>query len=265
MVGKIKMSDILIEKNGHILQMGFNRPKKYNAFTMDMFHDLAKAYARLQNDPDLRVGLLYGVGDHMTAGLELDTWAPAFAAGEGLKINEGELDPFYVSGDYLKKPVVCAVQGYCYTVGVELLLNTDVRVAATDTRFAQLEVKRGFFACGGATLRLHENIGWGNAQRYLLTGDTWTAEQAYNWGMVQELTEPGKQFAAALAIAEKIAKAAPLGVMNSLASSKKARLEGEAAAKAELMKNVQPLMASEDMKEGVASFLERREAKFTGR
>jgi len=259
------MSDILIEQRDHILLMGFNRPQKYNAFTLDMFHDLAQAYARLQNDAELRVGVLYGVGDHMTAGLELDTWAPSFAAGEGLKINDGEIDPFYVSGDCLTKPVVCAVQGYCYTVGVELLLNTDVRVAATDTKFAQLEVKRGFFACGGATMRLPETIGWGNAQRYLLTGDSWTAEQALKWGMVQELTEPGKQLDAALEIAGKIAKAAPLGVMGSLASSKKSRLQGETVAKAELMKTVQPLMASEDMKEGVASFLERREAKFTGK
>jgi enoyl-CoA hydratase/carnithine racemase len=90
-----------------------------------------------------------------------------------------------------------------------MMLNTDIRVAAKGTRFAQLEVKRGIFACGGATIRLQREIGWGNAQRYLLTGDEWTAEQAYQWGLIQELVEPGEQFNKAMEIAEKIAKAAP--------------------------------------------------------
>ncbi len=259
------MADLLVEKNGHILLMGFNRPQKYNAFTLEMYHDLAKAYYQLDNDPELRVGLLYGVGDHMTAGLELDSWAPSFANGTAFNLGADELDPFFITGPALTKPVVVAVQGYCYTVGVELMLAADIRVAANNTKFAQLEVKRGFFACGGATIRLPQAIGWGNAQRYLLTGDSWTAEQSLQWGLIQEVTEPGNQFDAAMEIAARIAKAAPLGVANSLASSKKARLEGENVAKAELLKNVIPIMESEDMREGVASFMERREAVFKGK
>ncbi|MBQ0832301.1 enoyl-CoA hydratase-related protein [Marinobacter sp.] len=106
---------------------------------------------------------------------------------------------------------------------------------------------------------------WGNAQRYLLTGDEWTAEQAYEWGLIQELVEPGEQFNVALDIAEKIASAAPLGVRGSLKSSKTAVSEGQEAAKQRLFPDLQPVMASEDVKEGIQSFLERRNAVFKGK
>lgn len=254
-----------VERRGHILLIGLNRPEKMNAMNRAMYHEIAAAYHLLQQDSDLRVGLLYAEGDHFTSGLQLDDWAGVFANGRGIEPNEGELDPFNVVGDALTKPVVFAAQGICFTCGVELMLNTDIRVAARGTRFAQLEVKRGIFPCGGATIRLQREIGWGNAQRYLLTGDEWNAEQAYQWGLIQELTEPGEQFNVALEIAEKIAKAAPLGVSGSLASSKLAVQQGELTAREQLFPSLQPVMASEDVREGIQSFLERREAKFKGR
>ncbi|QSP94756.1 crotonase/enoyl-CoA hydratase family protein [Marinobacter salinisoli] len=259
------MSLVTIEKRGHILLIGLNRADKMNAMNRAMYHEIARAYHQLQFDSELRVGLLYAEGDHFTSGLQLDDWAGVFSSGKGIEPNEGELDPFNVVGEALTKPVVFAAQGICFTCGVELMLNTDIRVAARGTRFAQLEVKRGIFPCGGATIRLQREIGWGNAQRYLLTGDEWSADQAYQWGLIQELVEPGDQFTAALAIAEKIAKAAPLGVTGSLASSKLAVQQGEIAAKQHLFTSLQPVMASEDVKEGIQSFLERREAVFKGR
>ena len=157
-----------------------------------------------------------------------------------------------------------AVQGFCYTCGVEMMLNTDVRVAAKNTRFAQLEVQRGLYACGGATIRLQRELGWANAQRYLLTGDEWSAEDAYRMGMIQELCEPGEQYEKAFTIATRIANAAPLGVQGSLKSSQIARDEGEVAAIDRLFKDIVPVMTSEDMKEGIQSFIERRPAKFKG-
>ncbi|SFM34252.1 crotonase/enoyl-CoA hydratase family protein [Marinobacter zhejiangensis] len=259
------MSLITLEKRGHILLIGLNRPDKMNAMNRAMYHDIAKAYYQLEHDPELRVGLLYAEGDHFTSGLQLDDWAGVFANGTGIEPGEGELDPFHIVGEGLSKPVVFAAQGICYTCGVEMMLNTDIRVAAKGTRFAQLEVKRGIFACGGATIRLPREIGWGNAQRYLLTGDEWTAEQSYQWGLIQELVEPGEQFKVALGIAEKIAKAAPLGVRGSLTSSKTAVSQGQEVAKQRLFPDLQPVMASEDVKEGIQSFLERRDAVFQGR
>jgi enoyl-CoA hydratase/carnithine racemase len=160
---------------------------------------------------------------------------------------------------------VIAVQGRCYTWGWELLLNTELRVAATDTRFAMLEVRRGFYACGGATLRLPMEIGWGNSQRYLLTGDELGAEEAHRLGMVQELCAPGAQLDTAIALAKRIAKAAPLGVQGSLRSSRQRLLEGETAAVGPMFKGMAAVMQSEDAAEGVRSFVERREAVFKGR
>lgn len=254
-----------IEKQGHILKIGLNRPEKMNAMNRAMYHEIAAAYYQLQHDPELRVAVMYAEGDHFTSGLQLDDWAGVFANGKGIEPGEGELDPFDITGDSLTKPVVFATQGICFTCGVEMMLNTDIRVAAKGTRFAQLEVKRGIFACGGATIRLQREIGWGNAQRYLLTGDEWTADQAYQWGLIQELVEPGEQLNKAMEIAEKIAKAAPLGVQGSLKSSKIAVSEGQEAAKERLFPELRPVMASEDVKEGIQSFLERREAVFKGK
>lgn len=259
------MSLVNVEKQGHILLIGLNRPEKMNAMNRAMYHEIAAAYYQLQNDPELRVAVMYAKGDHFTSGLQLDDWAGVFANGNGIEPGEGELDPFDIAGDSLTKPVVFAAQGICYTCGVEMMLNTDIRIAAKGTRFAQLEVKRGIFACGGATIRLQREIGWGNAQRYLLTGDEWTAEQAYQWGLVQELVEPGEPFNKAMEIAEKIAKAAPLGVQGSLKSSKVAVSEGQEAAKQRLFPELRPVMASDDVKEGIQSFLERREAVFKGK
>ncbi len=256
--------DVIIEKHDHILLIGWNRPKKYNALTVDMYHQLAKAYYQLQHDPELRVAVVYGEGDHFTSGLQLDDWTAVFSQGRLPELAEDELDPYGLGGDVLRKPVIMAVKGLCYTAGVELLLNSDIRIAADNTRFAQLEVQRGFHACGGATLRLPQEMGWANAQRYLLTGDEWSAQQALDWGMVQQVVPAADVMHVALTIAEKIAKAAPLGVQGSLMSSKYVRMQGEVEAKAHLFTDLKPIMKSKDMQEGVMSFLERREAVFCG-
>ncbi|MGK7297007.1 MAG: crotonase/enoyl-CoA hydratase family protein [Candidatus Wenzhouxiangella sp. M2_3B_020] len=254
-----------VEVRDHVLLIGLNRPEKVNAMNREMYHDIAAAYGRLDREDGLRVGLVYAEGAHFTSGLELDDWAEVLARGEGMPLDEGEIDPFFVTGNPLTKPLVFATQGICFTCGVEMMLNADIRVAADDARYAQLEVKRGIFACGGATFRLPEEIGWANAQRYLLTGDEWTARQAYEWGLVQELVDPGDQFAVALELADRIASAAPLGVRGSLASSRLARLQGHDAAKRELFTSLKPVMESEDVQEGIRSFLERRDAEFKGR
>ncbi|HET8705697.1 MAG TPA: crotonase/enoyl-CoA hydratase family protein [Pseudomonadales bacterium] len=255
-----------VKQEGHVLLIEIDRPKKYNALTREMYHQIAHAYWRLDQDPELRVGLVYGLGAHFSAGLELTDWTDTFGGGEGFPSRENEIDPFYINdGPRCSKPVIMAVQGYTYTWAVESMLNTDIRVAATDTRFAMLEVRRGLFPCGGATLRLHKEIGWANAQRYLLTGDEWFAEDAYRWGLVQHLTEPGKQFEKAFEIAQRVATAAPLGVKGVLQNCRKAVLEGEEAARKVIFKELAPVMQSEDMKEGLQSFIERRAAVFKGK
>ena len=257
---------LTVERRGHVLLMGFNRPHKRNAFDVDTYLALAAAYGELDRDAQLRCGVIFGHGDHFTAGLDLPQWAPILAQGKFVDLPDGSLDPFGLDESRrCRKPLVAAAQGVSFTVAVELMLASDIRVAATDARFAQLEVLRGFFPCGGATVRLMDEIGWGNAQRYLLTGDEFSGTDAHRMGFVQHLVEPGQQLDMALAIAEKIAAAAPLGVQASLASSRMARRDGPRAALEALLPTLPAMMDTEDMREAVLAFTQRRQAVFTGR
>lgn len=257
---------ITVEKQGHILLIGLNRAAKRNAFDIEMYSQLSQAYMQLEMDSELRCGVLFAHGDHFTAGLELPKWVDTFSSGDFPFVPEGGLDPLGIDPvQRVTKPIVMAVQGYCLTLGIELLLATDIRVAATDTQFAQIEIKRGIYPVGGATIRLYQEVGWGNAMRYLLTADSFTAEEAYRMGLVQEVVAPGLQVETAVKLAETIAKQAPLGVYATLKSARIARWQGERAAFDQLMPDMQPLMQSEDVQEGVQSFIERREAKFVGK
>jgi enoyl-CoA hydratase/carnithine racemase len=249
-----------------VLLIGLNRPDKRNAFDLDMYRELGVAYGELNRNPELRCGVLFAHGDHFTAGLNLPEWAPAFAAGRFPDLPEGAMSPLGLDEDNrLRKPLVMAVQGICFTIGIELLLATDIRVAAVGTRFGQIEVRRGIYAVGGATVRLLQEVGWGNAMRYILTGDEISAEEAYRIGLVQAVAPPGEHLQQAIAIAENIAAQAPLGVQASLASGRIARVQGDKAAIARLLPDLMPIMRSEDVKEGVQSFVERRPARFVGR
>lgn len=257
---------VTVERQGHVLLMGLDRAAKRNAFDVAMFQGLAAAYGELERDDTLRCGVVFARGDHFTAGLDLMAWAPQFQSGRFLEIPEGSIDPLGLDEERrISKPIVMAVQGICLTIGLELLLATDIRVAASDTRFAQIEIKRGIYPVGGATARFIQEVGWGNAMRYLLTADELDAAEAYRLGLVQAVTEPGEQLAEAVRIAQVIAAQAPLAVYATLKSSRLARSQGELAALAQLLPDLQPLMQSEDVQEGFQSFVERRTAVFKGR
>jgi enoyl-CoA hydratase/carnithine racemase len=257
---------ITTERRGHVLLIGLNRAAKRNAFTLAMLSQLALAYGELERDPELRCGVLFAHGDHFTGGLDLADVAPAVIDGGGLPVPEGGRQPWRLDGEPWTTPVVMAAQGWCMTLGIELLLASDVRIASSDAQFAQLEVQRGIYPFAGATIRFPREAGWGNAMRWLLTGDTFDAAEALRMGLVQEVVEPGTQLARALELAERIATAAaPLGVRATLASAHRAIVEGERAAATQLQADAGPLFGSEDGAEGMRSFLERREARFTGR
>ena len=257
---------ITTEQQGHVWLIGLNRAAKRNAFNLAMLRELSEALTAYESNPELRCAVLFAHGDHFTAGLDLAEVGPAVAEGAPLFPSAG-IDPVGVSGNErrLSKPLVIAVQGWCLTIGIELSLAADIRIASEDTKFGQIEIKRGIFPFGGATVRLPQIAGWGNAMRYLLTGDTFDAQEAYRIGLVQEVTPPGQQLARALEMAQSIAKQAPLGVQASLLSSREAVERGQEVALPGLLPVAQRLMASEDAKEGLLSFVERREAKFQGK
>ena len=254
---------VALERHGHVLAIGLDRAAKRNAFDLPLWDNLCRAYGELERDPDLRVGVLHAVGDHFTGGLDLPQWAPVFASG-AWSIPDGGIDPLGLTGARLTKPIVMAVQGICFTIGIELLLATDLRVAADSTRFGQIEIKRGIYPVGGATLRLPREVGWGNAMRWLLTADEFSAAEALRIGMIQEVVPHGQQLARALELARTIAAQAPLGVYATIASAR-AGLVDEAAAAKRLLPDLAPLLASNDMQEGLAAFVQRRPGVFTGR
>jgi enoyl-CoA hydratase len=258
-------SKLIVDTRDHVLCMGLNRAEKRNAFDLDLYRQLSLAYGELHRNPNLRCGVLYAKGDHFTAGLDLPEWAECFSRGKFPELPETGMDPLGLDPDrQVCKPVVMAVQGLCLTIGLELLLACDIRVAADTVRFGQIEIKRGIYPVGGATVRLFQEVGWGNAMRYLLTGDEITAKEAFRLGLVQEVTPAGSCLETALAIADTIAKQAPLGVAASLRSSRLARSHGDQAAIDRLLPDLMPLMKTRDVQEGLASFLERREARFKG-
>ncbi|MDB4966807.1 MAG: Enoyl-CoA hydratase [Myxococcales bacterium] len=253
---------ITTEKRGHLLLIGVNRPAKMNAFDVDMLRQLGDAFGQMERDDDVRCGVIFANGEHFTAGLDLGNVAPAIAQGE-LALGAGDIDPWGVHGKARTKPTVMAVHGRCLTLGIELILAQDITVAASNTRFGQIEVKRGIFPFGGATFRLVATAGWGNAMRWLLTGEEFGAAEAHRIGLVQEVVEPGLQLERAIQIAETIAAQAPLGVRATIANARKSLVEEEAARA--LMDQVRALMGSDDAREGLMSFMERRSARFTGK
>jgi enoyl-CoA hydratase/carnithine racemase len=256
---------VTVDRNGHVLLIGLNRPEKRNAADMQLLTELGLAYAELESDPELRVGLVYAHGDHFTGGLDLADVAPRIGA-DGLDITaDGGINPWQVSGRSLTKPVVVAVQGTCLTLGIELMLASDIVVAADSARFAQIEVARGILPFGGATIRFPRAVGWGNAMRWILTGDTFDAVEALRIGLVQEVVPHGQQYERALELAQRVAVQAPLAVQAALANARLAVRETDAAAEAALQPELVRLMHTQDAEIGMRAFLARTPAEFVGR
>jgi enoyl-CoA hydratase len=260
------MPRITVERDGHVLMIGVNRPDKRNAFDLETIAELAAAWDRLGDDDEVRVGLLFGHGPHFSAGLDLAAVGPAVAArGPEALAGAGRYDPWGLWKEPVPKPVVMAVQGIAYTLSIELALACDIVVAADDVRFRQLEIGRGILPFGGATMHAPARLGWGNAMRWLLTAEEFGAAEALRIGLAQEVVPAGEHVARALAIAAAVARQAPLGVQGTLANARVAARDGADAAKAHLRGLLPGILASEDAAEGLRSFLERREARFSGR
>ena len=254
---------VVLEQRGAVLLIGLDRPQAQNLLDAEMLLGIGKAYYRLDQDDGLRVAVLHGIGPNFSVGVDLASLAAAQAAGTFPPKDPGYINSFGLRPPYRSKPVVLAVQGGVKFGAHELFLSSDVRVAATDTRFSQGEVTRGVFPSGGATIRLVREIGWGNAMRYMLTGEEWGAEEAHRLGLVQEVTPPGQQLDRAVEIAQKIAAAAPLGVRATLASSRQA-LSGDEALFPPLTAELLRLNQSEDRKEFLRALREGRAPAYRG-
>jgi len=251
---------ITTERRGRLFLIAIDRPKKYNGFTPEMLRQLAEAYTAYERDPDLWCAVLHAEGAHFTAGLQLS----AFDITADLT-PPGTIDPLALNPPFRRKPLVCAVKGICFTIGIELMLAADIVVAEEGTRFAQVEVKRGLAPYGGATFRFVERAGWGNAMRYLLTGDEFDPATAHRLGFVQEVVPAGQGLAKAIEIATTIAKQAPLAVRATRDNSWLYATKGQEAAIAAMPHDRAAIVKTEDFAEGVRSFTERRDGVFKGK
>lgn len=252
------------ELKGGVFLIGIDRPAKLNGFTPQMLRGMAQAYTTYEHEAAARCAVVHAEGKHFTAGLDLPKVAPHLGS-DSLMVEDDEIDPFDLRAPFRSKPVVFAVHGICFTLGIEMMLAADIVIAASDTRFSQLEVKRGLMPTGGATIRMVERAGWGNAMRYLLTGDEFDAETAFRLGFVQEVVAPGQQKARALELAQHIAQQAPLAVRATIHNARSAMADGPGAARAAFGKIQRGLLASEDFQEGLRSFKDKRPSEFSGR
>ena len=256
--GKVTLDRV----GGGVLMIGIDRPQASNRVDPPILIGLGKAYYQLDHDDTLRVAVLHGIGKDFAIGLDVPAFAAATAAGVLPPKDPDFINPLNLAQPRAK-PVVVALQGAANAVGHELALAADIRIAASDARFSQLEVANGVFAAGGATARFTREAGWGNAMRYLLTGDSFGAEEAFRMGLVQEITPPDKQLDRATEIAKKIASMAPLGVQATLASAHQAIASEDAALKA-LQPEFQRLLRSDDAKEARAAREQGRTPVYQG-
>ncbi len=255
-----KVSREIIDR---MMLIGLDRVAKRNAFDSHMIEDLSLALTEYENNPELRCAVIFAHGDHFTAGLDLVELQPKIPQGI-FNFGESQINPWGVGGRRRTKPVVVAVQGICYTAGVELMLNADVVIASENTVFGQLEVLRGIMPFGGATVRLVQAAGWQKAMPYLLTGKTFDTQKANELNLLSEIVESGKQLQRAIEIAKEICIAAPLAVQALLASATDAVTQGQTFAFQNMDSYLKPLFVSEDAQEGVRAMLERRLPQFKG-
>jgi len=250
------------ELDGHILKIVIDNPAKKNAFTPEMMAQLSAAMTELDRDPQLWVGVLCAEGDNFTAGLDMPKFFGPTATPS--QVPDDHIDPFGMRNQ-CRKPLVTAVQGICFTVGIEMALAGDIVVAAEGTRFCQMEAKRGIAPLGGAHFRYITRAGWGNAMYHLMLCDEFGAEEAYRIGLVQEVVQAGRQVERATEIARIIAANAPLGIQVTKEAGRRFTEAGERAAIDAVPAIRQRVMGTADAAEGIRSFVERRAAVFHGR
>jgi len=249
--------EILVAQRGRVLVVTINRPHARNAVNGAVSKGLAAAMDRLDDDPQLSVGVLTGAGGSFCAGMDLK----AFARGETVTV-EGRGLGFTERPPI--KPMISAVEGFALAGGTELALATDLIVASTDAAFGIPEVKRGLFAAGGGLLRLPDRIPYAIAMELALTGDNLSAARAADLGLVHMLTKPGAALAAAIQLAEKIAANGPLAV----AATKRIIVDSRGwppeTRFAEQGKIKPSVFGSNDAKEGALAFTEKRQPIWTG-
>jgi enoyl-CoA hydratase len=247
-----------------VLLIGIDRIDAQNRIDIPTFSAIGQAYHQFEHDDDLKVAVLHGNGPDFSEGLDQASWGAALRNGP-FQTPQNFIDPVATAGPERSKPLIVAVQGHVTRVAHELFLAADLRVAAQDAIFNQGEVAAASFPGGGATVRFVREAGWGNAMRYMLTGEDWGTDEAYRMGLVQILTPRGQQLDRAVELAKRIAGYAPLGVQALLGSARRSFREGERVALLSLQPEFGRLSRSEDRQEYFRALQEKRSPVYVGR
>jgi enoyl-CoA hydratase len=257
---------ITVERRGEIVLVGINRPQIQNRIDPPTRILLAQTFYKFEHDPSLRALVLFGHGPNFSRGIDVDAAQTGLQTGQRPSAGAQAIEPTGNSEPRRTKPVVIAVHGDTWNLGHELYLACDVRIAAANTNFGQDENTHGRFPGGGATVRFVREAGWGNAMRYMLTGDHWSAEESYRMGVTQQIAAtPEAALAAAVTTAQKIAACAPLGIRATLASSHQMIDPIEADALSKLGAQYAALYRTEDFIEGRRAEAEGRPPKYQGK
>lgn len=237
-----------------------NRPEALNALSSTLMQELAQALEELDGDPSIRCIILTGTDKVFAAGADIKEMA-RFTRAEIQKSDPlANWDRIYK----VKKPMIAAVSGYAFGGGCELAMMCDVIVASETAKFGQLEVNIGIIPGAGGTQRLTRAIGKSRAMEWILTGNIYSAQEALQAGLVSRVVSVGEYLNEAKKIAKTIAEKSPLAI----AKAKKAvLLSMELPLEEGLRKErdlVFQLFGTEDQKEGMQAFLEKRRPKFNG-
>ena len=257
---------VTVERRDDVVLVGLNRPSIQNRIDPPTRLRLGEMFYQYEHDPSLRALVLFGHGENFSRGIDVDAAQAGLISGQRATSPAPTLDLLGNSQPHRTKPMVVVVHGDTWNLGHEIYLAGDVRVAAANTRFGQDENTHARFPGGGATVRFVREAGWGNAMRYMLTGDHWTAEESYRMGITQQIA-PTQQAAldAGVALARKIAACGPLGIKATLASAHQMIDPVEADALSKLGAQYAALYRTEDFTEGRKAEAEGRPPKYQGK
>ena len=250
---------VLTERRGGVLLITLNRPEARNAVNLALAEGVAAALDELDDDGDLAAGVLTGAGKGFCAGMDLK----AFVTGERPWVGDRGFAGIVQRAS--RKPLVAAIEGFAVAGGLEVALACDLIVAAREAKLGIPEVKRSLVAAGGALLRLPRRVPYGIAMELALTGDTITADRAYELGLVNRLAERGGAVDAALELAAAMAANGPLAL-----DATKAILQQQFDWSDEEFWQRQeelsgPVFTSQDAREGAVAFSEKRAPVWQGR
>lgn len=256
--------NILVNIEGPIATLTINRPDKRNAVNNQTVEELDQALSQIEKNSDLRVMLLTGAGEKaFVAGAdihELEKRDTILGRTETRRRQE-----VYTNIEQLEIPSIAVIQGWALGTGLELAMACSIRLASSKAKLGQPEVKLGITPGAGGTQRLARLVGMGRAMEMILTGEPISADRAYEIGLVNHVHPPEKLMDEAKQLAETLAARPKLAVQY----AKEAVLRYMEGSLAEGLAHESYLHAlscgTQDKKEGVASFLEKRPAKFTGK